>query len=78
MFVQHLIVVDNSEQIRLTKLLQEEAFKRDKTISAFKEDMNQLLLECTAYKQQIEKLKKELDEERTKYHAFLTSFLHNF
>ena len=66
-FVQHLIVVDNTEELRLSKLLAEEAAKREKTVRTFKEDMEKLHLECIAYKQQVERLKRELDDERTKY-----------
>lgn len=66
LFVQHLIVVDNTEECRLTKLLAEEAGKREKLVRSYKADMERIHLECIAYKQQVDKLKRELDDERTK------------
>jgi hypothetical protein len=65
--VQHLLVVDNAEELRLSALLEEEAAKREKTVRNYRRDMEKLHLECMAYKQLVEKLKKELDDERTKY-----------
>ncbi|ELR16865.1 zinc finger, C3HC4 type (RING finger) domain containing protein [Acanthamoeba castellanii str. Neff] len=67
LFVQHLIVVDNTEECRLTKLLAEEAGKREKLVRSYKADMERIHLECIAYKQQVDKLKRELDDERTKF-----------
>jgi len=66
LYVQHLIVADNSEEQRLAKLLGEEIGRREKVICTFREDMEKLHMECTIYKNQVNKLKQELDDERTK------------
>lgn len=57
--------------MRLAKRLQEEACKREKIVGTFREEIDRLRLECLAYKQIIDRMKKELDEERTKYAPFL-------
>ncbi len=75
--MQHLIVVDNTEECRLTKLLAEEAGKREKLVRSYKADMERIHLECIAYKQQVDKLKRELDDERTKYAVSPTSHLNH-
>jgi hypothetical protein len=71
LYVQHLIVADNSEEQRLAKLLGEEIGRREKVICTFREDMEKLHMECTIYKNQVNKLKQELDDERTKYELTL-------